>query len=353
MLAQATPAGYDPATIGKYLHLTGDGAGQTVAVVDAYADPDITADVNTFSRQFGLPKVCGTTGAGTDCYRFTISAPQGHPGSNADWAVETSLDVEWIHAIAPKAAIVLVEPRGETFAQMFAAVGSAGALHPDAVSMSWGLTGEFSGESYYDGACALTRSVCVVAAGDDGFPGGYPAYNPHVIAVGGTTLNLASDGTVSSETDWNGSGGGQSFFEAKPAAQQAVTPGNYRGIPDVSFDADPNTGVAVYDSVPFEGQHGWFEVGGTSLGAPSWSAILASADQLRAAEGKPRLVAADGGAAHAIYSLTTGLAQITSGPPNGICPVECQPGPGYDFITGLGSPRAGIDRALAGRSDGG
>jgi subtilase family serine protease len=346
VLSAATPAGYDPATIGKYLHLTGDGAGQTVAVVDAYADPDITADVNTFSGQYGLPKVCGTTGAGAGCFHFTVSAPQGQPGSNADWALETSLDVEWIHAIAPKASVVLVEARNDTFSQLFAAVASAGALHPDAVSMSWGSNGEFSGETYYDGACALTRSVCVAAAGDYGYPGGYPAYNPHVIAVGGTTLNLTSDGTVSSETDWNGSGGGQSFFEAKPAAQQGVTPGNYRGIPDVSFDADPDTGVAVYDSVPYEGYKGWFEVGGTSVGAPSWSAILASADQLRAAAGKPRLVAAGDGAADAIYSLTTGLARITSGPPNGLCP-DCQPGPGYDFITGLGSPRTGIDQALA------
>jgi PQQ-like domain len=347
VLSAATPAGYDPATIGRYLHLTGDGAGQTVAVVDAYADPRITADVNTFSGQFGLPKVCGSTGAGPGCFHFTIKAPQGQPGSNAGWAVETSLDIEWIHAIAPKAAVVLVEARSQTFDQAFEAVTSAAALRPDAVSMSWGLAGEFSGESYYDGRCALAHSVCVVAAGDSGFPGGYPAYDPNVIAVGGTTLQLASNGAVSSETDWNGSGGGQSFFEAKPPAQQGVTPGQYRGIPDVSFDADPDTGVAVYDSVPYLGSKGWLVIGGTSVGAPAWSAILATADQVRAAAGKPRLTAAGDGAARAIYAVSTGLAPVTSGPPNGICPVECQPGPGYDFITGLGSPRAGIDQALA------
>jgi len=350
--AEGAPAGYGPATIGGYLHLTGDGAGQTVAVVDAYTDPDITADVNTFSGQFGLPRVCGTAGAGPGCFHFTITAPQGTPASNDDWALETSLDIEWIHAIAPEAKVTLVEARNNTFARLFGAVTSAAALHPDAVSLSWGSDGEFSGESYYGGACALTRSVCVAASGDDGYPGGYPAYDPDVVAVGGTTLNLTAGGTVTSETDWDGSGGGQSFFEAKPAAQRGVAPGAYRGIPDVSFDADPATGVAVYDSVPYQGQTGWFEVGGTSLGAPSWSAILASADQLRAAAGKPRLTAAGGaaggGAQRAIYSLATGLARVTSGPPNGSCPVECQPGAGYDFITGLGSPRAGIDEALAG-----
>jgi hypothetical protein len=347
VLADAAPTGYAPALIGKYLHLTGDGAGQTVAVVDAFADPDITADVNTFSGHYGLPRVCGTAGAGTGCFRFTISAPHGTEGSNPGWALETSLDVEWIHAIAPKAAVRLVEARNDTFARLFDAVRSAAALHPDVVSISWGSSHEFSGEGYYDGACALTDSVCVVASGDDGYPGAYPAFDPGVIAVGGTTLQLTGAGHVFQERDWNDSGGGQSFFEPKPAAQQGVTPGSLRGVPDVSFDADPATGVAVYDSVPYEGGQGWFQVGGTSLGAPSWSAILASADQLRAAAGEPRLAAADGSAAHAIYSLTRGLARITFGPPNGSCPAECWPGPGYDFITGLGSPRAGIDQALA------
>jgi subtilase family serine protease len=350
VLAQATPVGYGAATIGRYLRLTGDGAGQTVAIVDAYADPRITADVNTFSTRFGLPKVCGTAGAGSDCFAFTIDTPQGAPGGNADWAVETSLDVEWVHAIAPKARVVLVEARNQAFASLFAGVRAAAGLHPDTISMSWGADGEFSGESYYDGTCALTHSVCVVASGDDGFPGDYPAYSPDVIAVGGTNLHLTSSGTVTSETDWRGSGGGQSYFEPKPAAQQGVTPGAFRDIPDVSYDANPDTGVAIYDSVSYEGFRGWFEIGGTSVGAPSWSAILAATDQLRAAAGESRLTAAGDGAAHALYSLATGLARITTGPDNGQCPVECRPGRGYDFITGLGSPRAGIDRALAGVS---
>jgi subtilase family serine protease len=322
-------------------------AGQSVAIVDAYRDPDITSDVNTFSKQYGLPPVCGTAGAGSDCFSFRASAPRGTP-VNSSWSLETSLDVEWIHAVAPKAAIRLLEAHDPGFGSMFAAVTAAAALDPDTISMSWGdPLGEFSGESYYNARCQLAESVCVAATGDEGHPGQYPAYNPSVLAIGGTTLNLSHNGTVASETSWNGSGGGLSYFQAKPPAQHGVTPGATRGIPDVSFDADPSTGVAVYDSDSYDGQAGWFEVGGTSVGAPVWSAILADADQLRAAAGKSRLTSADDEARQAVYGATSALAAITSGERNGPCPAECVPGPGYDFITGLGSPRTGVDAAIA------
>jgi hypothetical protein len=348
ILAQTAPAGYGPAIIRSYLGLSGTGAGQTVAVVDAYSDPRIVSDVNTFSAQFGLPKVCGTKGAGGQCFDFKVSAPNGTAGQNPDWALEISLDVEWIHAVAPQAAVRLVEAHDSTFAALFGTVTGAAALRPDAISMSWGIYGEFSGETYYDPHCELTDSVCVVATGDYGYPGGYPAYSPRVLAVGGTTLQLAPSGAVSSEISWNGSGGGQSYFEPKSAAQQGVSPGTRRGIPDVSFDADPSTGVAVYDSIPYLGQAGWFQVGGTSVGAPVWSAILASADQLRAAAEKSRLTSAGDQAARAVYAATSALGDITTGPPNGACPKECMPGPGWDFVTGLGSPRTAIDAAIAG-----
>jgi hypothetical protein len=353
VLAGTAPAGYSPATIAKYLRLTGDGAGQTVAIVDAFADPDIVADVNTFSRRFGLARVCGTPGAGSGraCFRFTVGAPQGRPSPDSTWALETSLDVEWVHAIAPKAAVRLVEARNATMTRLLDAVSSAAsnsaaAADPDAISLSWG-TPEFSAESYYDGHCALAHTVCVASAGDGGYPGLYPAYSPDVLAIGGTTLGLRPGGQVRSEVAWAGSGGGMSYFEPKPAAQRGVTPGARRGTPDVSYDADPATGVAIYDSVPYEGYTGWFDIGGTSVGAPSWSAILAGADQLRAAAGRPRLTAAGGEAARAVYDANSAIADITSGPPNGGCPIECQAGPGYDFVTGLGSPRAGLDRVLA------
>jgi subtilase family serine protease len=257
--------------------------------------------------------------------------------------------VEWTHAIAPDATIKLVEASASDFASLFRGVATAAATNPAAVSMSWGYGGgEFSDETYYDHFCAVSSTVCVVSAGDYGHPGSYPAYNPAVIAVGGTTLNLTASGGVTSEQAWNSSGGGQSWVEPEPAYQEKAQSSGMRQMPDVAFEADPSTGVAVYDSVSYNGQSGWWEVGGTSVGAPSWSAILADADQLRAAKAQAPLTEAGYAAQQALYSLPESvLAPVTTGPDNGFCPVGCTPGPGYDQITGLGSPRAGIDAALA------
>jgi subtilase family serine protease len=342
------PPGYSPAQLTAYLGLTGDGAGQTIAIVDAYDDPDIVSDAETYSQQFGQPGVCGAGGTAGDCFTLDVKQQSASAGSNADWGLETSLDVEGAHALAPRATIELVEASEGTFASLFRAVSTAVASHPAAVSMSWGINEEFAEETYYDHFCAVTSTVCVVSSGDYGNPGEYPAYNPSVLSVGGTTLNLASDGSVTSELAWSGSGGGQSWVEPEPAYQSAVQDSGQREMPDVSFDADPNTGVAVYDSVPYGGQSGRWEVGGTSVGAPSWSAILADADQLRAADGKAPLTADGDAVQQAIYSLPSSLiAPVTTGPANGFCPVGCTPTAGYDEITGLGSPRAGIDAALA------
>lgn len=347
----ASPAalpGYPPALMRQYLGLTGDGSGQTIAIVDAYNDPAIVSDAQAFSSQFGLPPVCGDGGATGDC--FTLRVDQQDPAAAADagWALETSLDVEWAHALAPHATIVLVEASDASFAAMFRAVDAAWALHPAAVSMSWGIDFEFSDETYYDHFCSGTGSVCVTSSGDAGHPGNYPAYNPAAIAIGGSTLSLGADGSVNAETTWSGSGGGQSSFEPEPGYQQGAQQSGRRQIPDVSFDANPATGVPVYDTIPYHGQAGWWQVGGTSVGAPSWSAILADADQLRAANALPPLTADNYAAQDALYAQPPAvIAPITSGPANGFCPSGCEPAPGYDEITGLGSPRTGIDAALA------
>jgi hypothetical protein len=344
-----TPPGYSPAQMNAYLGLTGDGKGQTIAIVDAYNDPDIASDAETFSQQYGLPGVCGAGGATGDCFNLDVTQQSPAAGVNPNWALETSLDVEWAHAIAPDATIELFEAQEATFASLFAEVAAAQATRPDAVSMSWGYSGgEFSEETYYDHFCAVPSSVCVVSSGDDGHPGSYPAYNPAVVAVGGTTLNLTASGAVTSEQAWAGSGGGQSWVEREPAYQDQVQSSGMRQMPDVAYDADLNTGVAVYDSIEYEGETGWWVVGGTSVGAPSWSAILADADQLRAGHREPPLTAAGYAVQRALYSLPTSvLAPVSTGPDNGFCPVGCAPSAGYDEITGLGSPRAGIDTALA------
>lgn len=164
----------------------------------------------------------------------------------------------------------------------------------------------------------------------------------------GRPFSLTSCGAVTSETAWSGSGGGVSQYEAKPGYQNSANPYATRGIPDVSYDADPNTGFAVYDSIRYQGQSGWFQVGGTSAGAPQWAAIIAVSDQLRAVSGLGRLSGGGFQAASIVYGLPAStLYDVTAGS-NGPCGGVCTASSGYDFVTGLGSPRHGIDAALAG-----
>jgi subtilase family serine protease len=336
LFTNSTPSGYTPSQIQSYLGLTGDGSGQTIAIVDAYDDPNIASDLNTFSSTFGLPPA-----------NFTKATPQGQPRTNSGWSLEIALDVEWAHAVAPKANILLVEAKTNSFSNLLGAIDYAAQQGAVVISNSWGA-GEFSGETSYDSHCNLSSAVCTFSSGDSGNPGGYPAYNPYAVAVGGTTLKLDSSGsTVSSETAWSGSGGGVSKYEPKPSYQNPFNTYPDRGMPDVSYDADPNTGFPVYDTVSYNGQTGWFQVGGTSAGAPQWAAIIAAADQLRGAP----LTSASFAASSVVYALsgTSALYDVTSGS-NGSCGSVCQAGIGYDFVTGLGSPRSGIDAALAGGS---
>jgi subtilase family serine protease len=355
VLAAGAPGGYTATELRAYLQLAGTGAGQTVAIVDAYDDPYAQHDITTYSKQFGLPLPC-TKKRTTGCFSFQAVHPFGLGGINTDgqdWTLEQSLDVDMVHAMAPQASIVLVEARNSN-AGLYRALGYAAGLHPAVLSLSWGGT-ESAGETKRDHYCQLATGVCTASAGDNGYPGGYPAYNPAVVAVGGTTLNLTLAGTVTSETAWSlnscssggATGGGVSAYEPRPAYQDQVNPYPNRGTPDVSFDANPCTGVAVYTTA----DGGWIEVGGTSAGSPAWAGILASADQLRAAAGKPALTSAGYAAQQALYGLATGqdgrpLYDVTSGS-NGSCGAVCTAGPGYDFVTGLGSPRPGIDTALA------
>ena len=343
-----TPSGYTPATITRYLGLTGNGSGQTIAIVDAYDHPNIASDLAVFDTKFGIP-------APPSFKKVTqTGATSGYPATNATWALEIALDVEWAHAIAPAAGILLVEAKSTSFADMDTAISYAAKQSAvTVISNSWGSP-EFSGETTLDTYCKLTTKLCVFSTGDNGNPGSYPAYNPYVLSVGGTTLNLATDATtgavsVAGETAWSGSGGGVSLYETKPSYQ---TTNSYtkRGTSDVSYGADPATGFAVYDSVAYSNQTGWFQMGGTSAGAPQWSAIIAVANQLRKAAGKAVLSATSTASTYMansrIYALTSGVADIATGPTNGICGAICTPTTGYDFVTGRGSPRQGIDLAL-------
>ena len=254
--------------------------------------------------------------------------------------METSLDVEWAHALAPGATILLVVSKDNSSANLFAAVRYAtNTLGAQVVSMSWGgpeYLGETSPDSTY---FTKPGTVFVAASGDNASGAVYPAASPKVVAAGGTSLSLNSDGTVSSETAWSGSGGGPSAYEAVPNYQTkfGLSPRG-RGVPDVSFNADPNTGVYVY----YNG--GWYNVGGTSLSAPCWAAIIALANQGRSTP------LTDGH--QALYGL--------AGTQSGFNPRGCYrditqgnnggntAGPGYDLVTGLGVPTANkIIRAFA------
>ncbi|MFE6995005.1 hypothetical protein ACFVAE_03540 [Microbacterium sp. NPDC057659] len=346
--AEITVPGYTPQQIQKRLGLSGDGEGQTVAITIAYHYPTAKDDANTAAAQFGLPQTCDVAATGEDCFEFEQIAADGKtPTVNAQWNQEAALDIQSIHAVAPKAKIVLVEATDATAAPMYRAVDKAASLKPTAISNSWG-TNEFSEEAFYNKHCALTASVCLQSTGDFGWPSSYGSTNPNIIAVGGTNMKLDAEGNTLSETAWKATGGSVSFFQERPAYQDGVVEGGLRSTPDVSFVADPATGFSVFYTA--NGRQFWAAVGGTSLSAPLWAGILAVTDQLRSADGKDRLVAvgADGASpAHeALYSLDKGLADVTSGS-NGLCGVECTAGPGYDSVTGLGSPVAGIDKALA------
>ncbi len=318
------PGGLSPAQV---LHAYGfdqvswKGFGETIAIVDACDDPTVAADLHAFDVQFGLadPKLTVTK------MNFYGVAPTYDPL----WAEEISLDVQWAHAIAPKANILLVEAASPSLGSLLAAVDYA-RCQPgvDVVSMSWGGP-EFSTEgtfdSYFTTPAGHGNVTFVASSGDSGAPASWPSISKNVLSVGGTTLSLGTNNDYAGEAAWSRSGGGYSPYEIEPNYQHGVQTTGYRSNPDVAYDADPATGFAIYDN------GSWVTVGGTSAGAPQWAGLIARADQARVAAGKNRLNIAP----QAIYSLPKAdFHDITVGN-NGYAA-----GPGYDAATGRGSPIA-------------
>jgi subtilase family serine protease len=350
-ISNATPTGLSPAAIQSVYNLSGlspssgAGAGQVIAIVDAFHDPNALSDLNTFSSQYGIPTLstCTSLSQSGACFE-QVEPASGTPRVNSGWVLEESLDIEWAHAEAPGAKIVLVEAASNSFTNLFTAVVAANNLNPSEVSLSWG-GGESSSETSTDADLAHAGTFYTVSSGDSGHGAQYPAASPNVISVGGTTLNGCSGTSCSgftSETTWSGSGGGISAVEPIPSYQSGYTgpvfgaatiaalTGSMRGIPDVSFEANPNTGVSIFDSTRDQGQSGWFTVGGTSIGAPNWAGILAAGT----AAGQTAL---QGDAAIYRGGFSTNLRDVTSGT-NGSCGTDCTAGTGYDLVTGLGSP---------------
>jgi subtilase family serine protease len=319
------PVGLSPSIIKSIYNLnnTGNGSG-TIAIIDAYDSPRILSDLNTFSNQFGLPQ-CTT--ALNSCFEKHMMASR--ISANSSWELESSLDVEWAHAIAPGAKILLVEARSASGNDLLNAISYARTRSDVvAVSMSWGGS-EFSTETAYDGYfTAANGAPFFAAAGDNGTGVEWPAVSPNVIGVGGTTLHLSSTDIFQSETAWSGSGGGVSALETEPNYQTAygvTIGGGMRTVPDVSYDADPSSGVAVYDSY---GYYGWYQVGGTSEGAPQWAAIQALGKSVSSIQ-----LYTDAKSS----SASSFLRDIQTGT-NGTCGLVCNAITGYDTVTGLGSP---------------
>jgi hypothetical protein len=325
--------------------VAGDGSGQTIAVVVAYDDPNIGSDLKQFDLSLGL----------ADPPSFTKYVQAGLTQSDPGWSLETALDVEWAHATAPRANLVLVEAGTASLGDLFGAVNFARSLPGVvAVSMSWG-TGEFYGQSSYDslfttppghiGGSGLPGGVTFVAAsGDSGAWSGtsYPASSVNVLSVGATSLNLGANSSYAGERGWIGSTGGFSAIEPAPAYQagaQAAQGLNYglRTTPDVSIVGDPTTGVSVYSTVPYGGQTGWYTVGGTSASAPQWAGLVAVADQGLALAGKGSLANAQA----ALYQVPSSSFHNVSSGFNGYSATT-----GYNLVTGLGSPIA--NRVVAG-----
>jgi len=317
------------------------GAGETIAIVDAYNDATIQSDLSTFDSAYGISAPPA----------FTIENQTGGStlptGTNSGWAQETSFDVELAHAIAPKANILLVEANDSNSGNLNAGVRTAAAAAGTCVvSMSWGGA-EFSGETTNDFNYITPsghQGVSFVASSGDTGSVEYPSTSPTVLAVGGTSLYLNSSGGYGSETAWNDSkgsgGGGYSTQETEPSYQRVAQQSGWRSVPDVAYDADLNTGFYAVSG----GQ--WYSAGGTSCGSPQWAALIAIADQGRALNGLASLDSSNvtSGLLPSLYNLydtpyyTQGFNDVTTGTTS----TGQAAGPGYDTATGLGTPKAGF-----------
>jgi subtilase family serine protease len=318
----ASPVGMTPAQIKSIYNLPSTGGHGTIAIVDVGTDATIEADLALFSKQFNLP-ACTTA---NKCFeKHVMDTSETDQG----WGLETALDVEWAHAIAPSAKILLVEAKTESGANLMAGVDYARCRSDvTAISMSWGGN-EFSDEATLDSHFTSQYGASFFASsGDEGAGAEWPASSPNVIAVGGTHVNISKTGTLLSETAWTGSGGGVSAYEPAPSYQTSYSIPKAKGkrsIPDVSYNADPNSGYSVFKGGT---RPGWYDVGGTSAGAPQWAAI----QSLGLSVTNKNLYKDKAATNNASY-----FRDIKTGT-NGSCGYYCSTRANYDYVTGLGSP---------------
>jgi len=352
----ALPASYSNLTAAQAAQL---GAGQTIYIVDAQHDPNAAAELAAFNSKFGLP-ACATKGitslplaaaSKTACeFSVVYSTSAGAltataPSYDAGWASEIALDVQWAHATAPLARIVLIEANSASYDNLLGGVKLANNLGPGIVSMSFGGA-ETSTTSSADSTFSVAGMTYLAATGDSGAGVAWPSVSSKVLAVGGTTLTYSGSGTRS-ETVWSGTGGGASAYVAAPGYQSNAVPGmgsaTRRTVADVAFNADPKSGQYVAVIASGSSTVKWTSIGGTSLATPQWAGLIAVANALRAQNGKAAL-AAPHAALYTQIATVPGtyagaFADITSGS-NGTC-ASCSAKTGYDASTGLGTPNAG------------
>lgn len=317
--ASKVPLGITPEQVKNIYHLPQTGGSGVIAIIGAYNDSSIEKDLNDFSTQFGLPSCTSKNG----CFEKHLMS--NSTKSDSGWDMETSLDVEWAHAIAPEAKILLIEATTPSGSSLLKAIDYAvGRPDVTVVSMSWGGA-EFPEEVSLDSHFAKSKAIFFASSGDNGTGASWPASSPYVIGVGGTTLSLGPDGSFKKETAWSGSGGGVSVYEKQPRFQSDYSiakSGGFRAIPDVSYNADPASGFPVIRGGL------WHTVGGTSAGAPQWAAIATlgtGASNINFYTDK------------ASSKATGYFRDIVSGS-NGECGYICNARKHYDYVTGLGSP---------------
>jgi hypothetical protein len=341
------------------------GAGQTIAIVDSFNNPNIFFDLDSFDQTMtatpggpSLQSLFGNASSLLTVYDqngnvINVSNTNVPVDLSGGWEGEEALDVEWAHAIAPAAHLDLVEGNSDFTNDLYAADQTAARLPGvSAVSNSWGA-GEYIQENGDDATFAEPANhpgVTFLFSSGDGSTGEYPSFSPDVVSVGGTSLYLNADNSIGAEDAWStdfdygwGTGGGTSQYEREPSYQFGVQGTGNRTSPDVSLVADPFTGVAIYDSYNNPPGSGWEEVGGTSVACPCWAGILSIANAARVADGKQTFGSSGDpqAALTALYSMPqsdfhdVALGFIASQDGN-----TYYAGPGYDEVTGLGTPVA-------------
>ena len=314
------PSGYGPADLQSAYALPSAtaGAGQTVAIVDAFDDPTAEQDLAQYRSFYGLPPCTSASGCFRKVNQTGGTLPM--PPPSADWSLEISLDLDMVSAVCPNCKILLVESNTNLDSDLYTAEDTAARLGPNTISNSWGGS-EYSGQTADDTHFNHPGVAITASSGDSGYGVSFPAASRYLTAVGGTSLTKGGGTRGWTESAWSGAGSGCSAYEAKPS-WQTDTGCSRRTVADVSAVADPNTGVAVM----YAGL--WWTVGGTSASSPIIASVYALAGN-----------ASTVNAGSYPYSHTAGLFDVTSGS-NGTCSPSylCHGAAGYDGPTGLGTP---------------